>query len=135
MSSRVYAYLTVSGFSCAPEAVTALVELPVERLRLAGDRTRDGRLITKNIWQGQPPVPPGEEQPNYYVSAILDHIAAQPGELASFLRDHDCGINCVGEFRRLNGGFHMSSELVARCANLGLWLDFDLYNHTDQDEP
>lgn len=29
----------------------------------------------------------------------------------------------------------MSSELVARCANLGLWLDFDLYNHTDQDEP
>lgn len=135
MSSCVYAYLTISGFSCEPEAVTAFVGLPAERVMLVGDRTRGGRLITESIWSSKPAVPPGEEQPGHYVSAILDHIAAQPAELADFLRRHDSGIHCVGEFRRINGGFHMPRELVARCASLGLWLDFDLYNHTVEAEP
>ena len=135
MSSRVYAYLAVSGFSCTPEAVTALVGLPMARLRLAGDRTRGDRLITENTWSSQSSVSPGEEQPDYYVSAILDHITTRPAQLASFLRSHNSGINCVGEFRRVNGGFHMSPELVFRCVSLGLWLDFDLYNFPIQDEP
>ncbi|WP_157489279.1 hypothetical protein [Lysobacter sp. Root916] len=134
MSSRVYAYLTVSGFSCEPNAITALVGLPMARLGLSGDRTRGDRLVTENTWSSQPPVPPGEEQPDYYVSAILDHIATRSAELTNFLRSHSSGINCVGEFRRINGGFHMSQELVSRCASLGLWLDFDLYNFTMQDE-
>jgi hypothetical protein len=93
-----------------------------------GDRTLGGRLVTENSWSSQPPIPAGEEQPDHYVLAVLDHIASRPPELAEFLRRHDSGINVVGEFRRMNGGFHMSPELVARCADLGVWLDFDLYN-------
>jgi hypothetical protein len=135
MSSRVYTYLTVSGFICEPEAVTSLVGLAPESVRLVGERTRAGRLITENIWSGQPPIPEGEEQPDFYVTAVLDHIATRPPELTAFLRRHDSGINCVGYFERVNGGFHMSSELVARCAELGIWLDFDLYNYTPADEP
>jgi hypothetical protein len=135
MSSRVYAYLTVSGFTCEPEAVTSLIGLAPEHIRLAGQRTRGGRLITENTWSGKPPVLAGEEQPDFYVAAVLDHISARPPEVVEFLRSHDSGINCVGYFERVNGGFHMSSELVARCAELGIWLDFDLYNYTASDEP
>ena len=135
MPSRVYAYLSVSGFTCKPEAVTAVVGLPAERIRLAGERTRGGRLITENIWSSQPPVPEGEEQPDFHVAAVLNHITARPTELTEFLRRHDSGINCVGYFKRVNGGFHMPSELVARCADLGVWLDFDLYNYAVEGEP
>ena len=135
MTSRVYAHLTVSGFSCASEAVAALVGLPAKSVQLAGSRTRGGRLVMENSWSSQPPIPPGEEQPDHYVVAVLNHIAAQPPELTEFLARHEAGINCVGEFRRVNGGFHMPGELVARCAALGLWLDFDLYNYTAEDEP
>ncbi len=135
MSSQVYAYLTVSGFSCAPEAVEALVGLPTERIQLVGQKTRGGRLITENIWSSKPPVPSGEEQPDFYVSAVLDHIEGRPPQLKEFLRQHDSGVNCVGYFRRINGGFHMEPQLIARCAELGIWLDFDLYNYTVEDEP
>jgi hypothetical protein len=135
MSSNVYAYLSICGFTCGADTVGSLVGLPAQLIQLVGERTRGGRLITENSWSGKPPVPAGEEQPDFYVSAVLDHIAARPPELAEFLRQHDSGINCVGYFRRVNGGFHMERELVSRCAALGLWLDFDLYNYTVKDEP
>lgn len=135
MSSRVYAYLTISGFVCEPDAVTSLVGLAPESVHLVGETTPAGRLITENIWSSQPPIPVGDEQPDFYVRAVLDHITARPPELTAFLKRHDSGINCVGHFERVNGGFHFSSELVARCAELGLWLDFDLYNCTHEDEP
>lgn|SRR5690349_13163241 len=135
MSSQVYAYLTISGFSCAPEAVEALVGLPAQEVRLVGEKTGGGRLITENSWSSKPPVPSGEEQPDFYVSAVLDHIAQRPQELREFLRQHNAGVNCVGYFRRINAGFHMEPPLVARCAELGIWLDFDLYNYTAEDEP
>ena len=135
MSTRVYAYLRVAGFTCAPEAVTSLVGLAPERIELIGQTSRGGRRFTENTWCSRPVIPEGEEQPDYYVSAVLDHIAARPRELAAFLRAHDSGINCVGYFHRVNGGFHMESRLVTRCAELGLWLDFDLYNYTVEDEP
>lgn len=135
MSSIVYAYLSVSDFTCAPEDVTALIGLPARRVRLIGERTREERPIDRNTWSSNPAIPPNEERPDHHVMAVLRHIENQPSELADFLRSHDSGINCVGEFRRLNGGFHMSKQLVARCANLGLWLDFDLYNYAADDEP
>ena len=135
MSSRVYAYLRISGFSCNPEAVSSLVGLAPELIQLIGDTTRGGRLITENTWCSGPVIPEGEEQPDHYVSAVLDHIETRPRELGEFLRAHDSGINCVGYFHRVNGGFHMDSHLVTRCAELGLWLDFDLYNYTVEDEP
>ena len=47
MPSRVYAYLSVSGFTCKPEAVTAVVGLPAERIRLAGERTRGGQHLVQ----------------------------------------------------------------------------------------
>lgn len=108
--------------------------LPAERIRLIGERTREGRLIDRNNWSSGPVVPSNEEQPDHHVAAVLQHISSRPPELADLLRCHDSGINCVGEFRRLNGGFHMSKELVTRCANLGLWLGFDLYNYAADDE-
>ena len=135
MSSRVYAYLRISGFTCAVEDVVNLVGLPSLHVRLAGDLTRDGRVIECNSWASQSPVAANEEQPDYHVSAVIEHIARRPAELVQFLRKHDSGINCVGEFYRINGGFHMSKDLVGRCADLGLWLDFDMYNYTAADEP
>lgn len=135
MSSQVYAYLTISGFSCGPELIESLVGLPSDRVQRIGQRTRGGRLITENVWSSKPPVAPGEEQPDFYVSAVLDHIARRPPELKDLLRKHDSGINCVGHFHRINGGFHMQPQLIARCAEIGIWLDFDLYNDTLEDEP
>lgn len=135
MSAHVYAYLWVSGFSCEPDAIGALAGLAPERVELVGDTTPSGRPVTENTWCSKPPVPPGEEQPDFYISAVVDHIRARPSELAAFLRAHDSGINCVGYFRRLNGGFHMEPQLIARCADLGVSLDFDLYNDDVEDEP
>ena len=135
MPSEVYAYLTISGFSCTPQAIEALVGLPPRWVWLVGQTTRSGRPITENSCSSVPPVPAGEEQPDFYVSAVLDHFAQRPPELQRFLRQHDSGINCVGYFRRLNGGFHMAPQLIARCAALGIWLDFDLYNYTSEDAP
>ena len=134
MSTQVYAHLSITGFSCAPEAVEALVGLASQRVRLIGETTRSGRRITENSWSSEPPVPAGEEQPDFYVSAVLDHIARRPPELREFLRKHDSGINCVGHFCRRNGGFHMEPQLIARCAELGLWLNFDLYNYGVEDD-
>lgn len=84
------------------------IGLPVQRVRRVGDRTPGGRLITENARSSQSPVPAGEEQPDYYLLADLDHIGSRPPESAEFLRRHDSGINVVGEFRRMNGGFQAS---------------------------
>ena len=100
MSTNVYAYLNISGFTCAPEEVTALVGLPAERIRLIGECTRRGRLIDRDNWSSCPVVPSNEDQPDHHVAAVLQHIESQPRELVAFLRCHDSGINCVGEFRR-----------------------------------
>jgi hypothetical protein len=135
MSSRVYAYLSINGFTCTHDEVAELVGLAPRRVWKIGEHTRAGKLIEVNSWSSCTPVAPNEEQPHYHVLAVIEHIATRPASLVQFLRKHDSGINCVGEFRRINGGFHMARDLVAKCAELGLWLDFDLYNYSCEDEP
>ena len=135
MSSRVYAYLSVNGFTCAHDQVTELVGLEPRRIWRIGEHTRGGKLIEENSWSSCCPVAPNEEPPDYHVLAVLEYVANRPAPLVEFLRQHDSGINCVGEFRRINGGFHISRDLAAKCAELGLWLDFDLYNYACEDEP
>ena len=134
MTSRIYAYLSVSGFICAPDEVAAMVGLPVRRHRMAGELMPGGRVVAVNTWASQPVLPASEDQPDHHVAAVLAHIATRPPDLADFLRKHDSGINCVGEFRRINGGFHLSAERIAQCAGLGLWLDFDVYNYSVEDD-
>ena len=42
------------------------------------------------------------------------------------------GVNCVADFAG-NPGFHLPADLISRCANLGLSLDFDLYWVEEED--
>ena len=41
---------------------------------------------------------------------------------------YDIGINCVSFYTNVNPGFYMSADLIRAYADLGLSIDFDLYN-------
>ena len=143
MSERreTYAYLWIEGFQCDPSEITALMHLDPSETRKAGDliqgrfeRTGQKHYWPKSSWKFRSSLPLDETFQHSHIENILDVIELRSEVLRDLQVTCDTGINCVGYYWNTNPGFHLTVDLIRRCASLCLSVDFDLYNLPEENE-
>ena len=138
---ETYAYLWIEGFECDPSEITALIQLAPTETRKAGDliqgrfeRTGQRHYWPKSAWKLRSSLSEDTTFQDSHITNILDAIEPQAAVLRELQTTCETGINCVGYYWNSNPGFHLSANLIGRCARLGLSIDFDLYNYPEENE-
>jgi hypothetical protein len=138
---ETYAYFWIEGFKCEPSEITALLQLEPSETRKAGDliqrrfeRAGERHYWPKSWWSFRSTLPIDEIYQAAHVENLLDSIEPRSAELLELKKTCEIGINCVGYYWNSNPGFHLSADLIRRCARLDLGIDFDLYNFAEENE-
>jgi Domain of unknown function (DUF4279) len=146
---RTYAYLNISEFDCHHSEITAFLGLepteagtkgevlsssPSKRpdIQIKPERPDIQIKYRRSIWKLYSPKPKSEIFIDSHVEAVLELIESKLELIKELTTKYSVGINCVGFYTNANPGFHLSSALIQRVAQLGLWIDFDLYCSCDE---
>jgi Domain of unknown function (DUF4279) len=131
---EAYAYFWIEGFDCDISEITRVVGLePTEAwnrgqaVAAQGGQGAKERVWKFSSWALYSPLPREVLVIDDHITALVDIVEPRRQPLNT-LRSQGIkmGINCVGRILG-NPGFHLAAPLIARCAGLGLSLDFDLY--------
>ena len=124
-----YAYFWVGSFKCNPEEISELLNLKPTRILIKGDliSNRSEKRRKESSWQYYSSLPRTEIFQDAHIENILKAIYSKKQEILKLGSEYEVGINCVGYYSNVNPGFHMSAELIKKCAELNLSIDFDLY--------
>lgn len=138
---ETYAYFWIEGFSTDPSEITALMSLEPHEIRREGEliqrrfeQTGQKHYWPRSGWKFRSRLPLDETFQDSHIAVILDAIEPRSAELLDLQKTCEMGINCVGYYWNSNPGFHLSADLIRRCARLGLGIDFDLYNFPEENE-
>ena len=130
--SDVYAYFWVEGPVPAAEITSKMGIEPTE-ISVAGEKSRSGRISQRNSWELRSPLGRGDHLLQECLEALVPLLEARASTVKQLVESCSIGINCVGYYYGSNPGLHLSAELIARLAALGLPVDFDLYNYAGED--
>ncbi|MFC7339676.1 DUF4279 domain-containing protein [Haloferula chungangensis] len=138
---ETYAYLWIEGFTCDPSEISLQMRLEPYETRNAGDliqrrfdRTGQKHYWPKSCWKFRSRLPITETFQSSHIANILEAVEPHSEVLRTLQKSCEVGINCVGYYWNSNPGFHLSADLIGRCARLGISIDFDLYNYPEEDE-
>jgi hypothetical protein len=113
------AYFWAEGFTCNPQVIT-------DTLRISPSDANVGRWLIHS--QIKDPVAPLDA----HIADLLDLVGPHLSILRETVAPLETGINCVDHFAQYQGnGFHLSTQLLQRLADLKLSVDFDLYGSRD----
>ncbi|MBW8186720.1 DUF4279 domain-containing protein [Shewanella nanhaiensis] len=130
-----YAYFWVEGFECSIDEISSILKLQPTDFHLKGDliSERHMRLRKRSSWKYKSTLPRSEPFQDAHLENLLIVLKDRKEAIAQLNKDYDVGINCVGYYTNVNPGFHMSANLIKSYAELGLSIDFDLYNSCEPD--
>jgi hypothetical protein len=138
---ETYAYLWIEGFQCDASEISAAMQLEPDETRREGDlierrfdRTGQKHYWPKSSWSFRSSLPTDEISQASHIENLLDAIEPRSAEIMMLRESCEMGINCVGYYWGANPGFHLSEQLIQRCAALRLSIDFDLYNFEEENE-
>jgi len=126
-----YAYFWVSEFDCKPEEISKLLGLEPTIVKLKGEPFTHGRLRRRSSWEYHSTLPRSEIFQDKHLSNLMVELLPRVTKIKDIGNRHSIGISCVGYYTNVNPGFHMSKELINQCAQLGVSIDFDLYNSNE----
>ena len=68
-----------------------------------------------------------------HIENVISKAETFKDKLEQLRPDYDLFIQCVARYLGWNLGFNLSSGLLRRVANLGLFIDFDLYSLSENE--
>jgi hypothetical protein len=124
-----YAYISIVGTGDA-SLLTEQLQLQPTRTWNIGDARKSGGSYPASTWSFESPE---FEKPFIHeaLAAVVSFIEVHGLNLSSLPADFEAHIQCVGYHEQSSPGFHISKNLLAKLAALGLELDFDLYCHAE----
>jgi hypothetical protein len=127
---NTYAYFWVNDFDCEPEFISRILGLEPHRYFKKGDLISENsdRKWKHSFWEYYSSLPRTEPSQDAHISNLIKVMLEKKKEISQLQSKYEVGINCVGYYHNSNPGFHMSAELIKSCAELGISIDFDLYN-------
>jgi hypothetical protein len=125
-----YAYFWVEGFECSLDTISSVLNLQPTDFHLKGDVISEvnQRFRKRSSWKFQSSLPRSEPFQDSHLENLLTVLKDRKEAIAQLNKNYEVGINCVGYYTNVNPGFHMSADLIKSYAELGLSIDFDLYN-------
>lgn len=128
-----YAYFWVEGFECSIDKISSILNLQPSDYHLKGDviSEKNKRYRKRSSWEFQSTLPRSEPFQDSHLENLLSVLKDRKEAIAQLNNDYEVGINCVGYYTNVNPGFHMSADLIKSYAELGLSIDFDLYNYCE----
>ena len=131
-----YAYFWVRGFECDPEEIGSALGLLPSRTVRKGDLISEKaeKRRAESWWELHSTLPRTERFQDAHIANLLEKLMVVKSAVINLGKRYESGISCVGYYTDCNSGFHLSAELVKRCAELGLSLDFDLYNYSGEEQ-
>jgi hypothetical protein len=132
LTSREYAYFSVSGPS-THEEVTAKLRLKPTDAWNAGDiNPKNGRAYPSMLWRLRSGF--DDTKPlSQHIDTLLLLLGTRLEELRSLALEHDLTIQCVGYYTPSGHGAHLNREVVRQAARLGCSFDFD-FHYTEPPE-
>jgi len=124
---ETYAYFWVSGFENPHSEISDLLGLAPTKAWQRGEQREYIPKQKESGWEFHSPLQKNEIFMDAHISALLEILEPKKIEIAKLQNEYEIGINCVGYFRCTNPGFHLDSQLIKKCAELNLSIDFDLY--------
>lgn len=131
---ETYAYFWISDFDCAPTEITKEIGLEPTCVVLKGEPLSNGRSRNRSFWEFHSSLPRTEEFQDAHLSNLMVELLPRVQSIKAIGLRYASGINCVGYYKNVNFGFHMNAELMQQCAQLGVDVDFDLYNNCEWKE-
>lgn len=125
---NTYAYFWVADFDCAPADITQAIGLKPTNVVLKGEPLKNGKLRQRSFWELHSSLPRSEVFQDAHLTNLMSKLLPKVEAITKVGSRYVVGINCVGYYTNVNPGFHMSAELIKQCAQLGVSIDFDLYN-------
>lgn len=125
-----YAYFWVENFDCSIQEINSILELEPTSFHLKGDliSEKTNRTRKRNSWSFQSSLPRSEPFQDAHLENLLVTLKQRKSTIELLNSKYDVGISCVGYYTNVNPGFHLSADLIKAYAELGLSIDFDLYN-------
>ena len=124
---ETYAYLWVREFDPPHSQISDLLGLEPTEAFVEGDPWIKDRKRPFSSWHLKSPLPRTEIFLDAHIEALFDILEPKRDRLAEVAAKYEVGMNCVGYYYSAHPGFHLSAEVVRRCADLNLSMDFDLY--------
>jgi hypothetical protein len=129
---NTYAYFWVSDFDCNPDEITKLLNIEPSAITIKGEliNSQNGRTRIRSTWEFRSRLPNTEPFQDAHIENLLSALTDKAEAIEKLQSNFSTGISCVGYYDNTNSGFHLSSDLIKRCAALNLSIDFDLYNYS-----
>jgi hypothetical protein len=128
---KTYAYFWISDFECDPKDISHILGLvPYRTFQKGGLINESTKTRWKHSgWEIRSVLPESTPCQDTHIESLLSIMLPKKQELLSLSKKYEIGINCVGYYYGANPGFHLSAALIKSCAELGVSIDFDLYNN------
>lgn len=130
MENKSHIGFCVYEFGNDPSVVTELISFAPTKSCLAGDPMPNHPTATwlKSKWEFESPLPlkaPVED----HIEALLSLLEENAEGVSKVMERYAAEIRCAIYYYEegCNHGFNLSESVIARVANLGLSIDFDLY--------
>ncbi len=130
---QTYAYFLITNFDCDPKDISDSLGLIPDRVYQKNDLIREnGTARWKHSgWELRSSLPESTTCQDMHIENLLNVIYPKKRELLALSDECEFYINCVGYYYGANPGFHLSSDIIKSCADLGVSIDFDLYNNDE----
>ena len=128
---ETYAYFWVADFDCKPEDITDSLRLEPTKVTLKGEPLTNGRSRRRSHWEYHSTLPRSEMFQDAHLSNLMVELLPRVNNIKKISTRYEIGISCVGYYTNVNPGFHMNIDLINQCAQLGVSIDFDLYNSSE----
>ena len=132
-TSNVTASLAITGPDLDPDRITALLGVSPDQSRRSGGTGKDGQLDEersppRGLWSISTKDRISQtDEISTHIRSLLDRVTVDPDVWAELTQAYKCRV-FVGWFLvRTNEMISIDPELLGRLANLGLTLDFDVY--------
>lgn len=126
--SRVRVYFGVFGDWPDAAEVSAVIGREPSRFKAAGTPIgrRGSARRKRSAWQIESGLPESADF-EAQLAALLDLLEPYRNGVLEARERYSAGIQCAAYWRTVSTGMHLSREVIARTAELGLSIDLDMY--------
>ena len=124
---EIYAYFWIAADELPHQDISSALKLEPTEYWDKGDPGKYIQQQKQARWVYRSPLPSSEMFLDSHLAAVVDVLQERSEQLKALKNKYEVGINCVGYYTEANPGFHLSEQLIQKCASLGLSVDFDLY--------